>query len=191
MESIGVFLLLAVAAAAVASVYDLRFGRIPNWLSLGVLAAAPVVHFALGAATHGFAAGLSAGGWSIVGGRPCGAIPWLCWRSGSFGGGDVKLLAATGALCLPRVGMTIEFYSMIVGAVFAMGRLAWDGALFKTLGNSVALAVNPLLPAAKRRQVPVEAMTPMRFAPAIFGAAVLCAISIFFTSVSSSAFSSR
>jgi prepilin peptidase CpaA len=179
MESIAVFLLLAVLTAAVASVYDLWFGRIPNWLSLGVLAAAPAGHFALGTATHGLAAGLSACAWSIAGAAACGVIPWLCWRSGSFGGGDVKLLAAAGALCLPRIGMTVEFYSMVVGAIFAMGRLAWDGTLLRTLGNTVAIAVNPLLPERRRRKVPAEAMTPMRFAPAILGATVLCALSLF------------
>jgi prepilin peptidase CpaA len=171
-----VFLSVSIAAAAVASVYDLRSGTIPNWLSLGTLALAPVAHFTWGIATGGLGAGLSACGWSIAGAALCGAIPWLCWRTGSFGGGDVKLLAALGALCLPRVGMTIEFYAMVVGALFAMGRLAWNGALFRTLGNSLALAVNPLLPKSRRRKVPLEAMTAMRFAPAVFGAVLLCTL---------------
>jgi prepilin peptidase CpaA len=176
MESVRVFLFVAMAAAAVASVYDLRSGKIPNWLSLGALAVAPVAHFAWGAATHGFGAGLSAGGWSITGAVVCGVIPWLCWRTGSFGGGDVKLLAAIGALCLPRVGMTIEFYSMVVGSIFAMGRLAWNGALLRTLGNSLALALNPFLPKRSRRTIPAEAMTAMRFAPAVLGAVLVCAL---------------
>jgi prepilin peptidase CpaA len=181
MDPFRVFLLMSVAATAIASVYDLRSGTIPNWLSLGALAAAPFGHLVWEAATRGLHAGLSAFGWSLAGAAVCGLIPWLCWRTGSFGGGDVKLLAAMGALCLPRLGMTIEFYSMIVGTVFAMGRLAWDGTLLRTLANSAAVAFNPLLPKARRRGVPVEAMTPMRFAPAIFGASLLCTLLSFFS----------
>ena len=176
MEGTHVFLFAAVASAAVASVYDLRSGRIPNWLSLGALVLAPVAHFAWSTATGGFDEGVAAFGWSLAGAALCGAIPWLCWRSGSFGGGDVKLLAAMGELCLPRTGMTIEFWAMIVGAVFAMGRLAFQGSLLRTLANTAALSLNPLLPKRRRRPVPPEAMTPMRFAPAVLGAAALCAL---------------
>jgi prepilin peptidase CpaA len=176
LETIRIFVVVAVAVAAVASVYDLRFGTIPNWLSLGALAVAPVAHFAWAVGTRGVDAGRSAFGWSLAGAAACGVIPWLCWRTGSFGGGDVKLLAAIGAICLPKAGMTIEFYAMIVGSFFAMARLAWNGTLLRTLGNSVALAFNPLLPKSRRRKVPAEAMTSMRFAPAILGAAILCAL---------------
>ena len=41
--------------------------------------------------------------------------------------------------------------------------------------SCVALALNPLLPKPRRRKLPVEALTPMRFAPAIFGGALFCA----------------
>ena len=82
----------------------------------------------------------------------CGVVPWLCWRSGTFGGGDVKLLAAVGAVCLPKIGVTIEFDAMIVGALFAFARLAYDGRLpSRRWRTSAMLAVNPLLPKAKRR----------------------------------------
>jgi prepilin peptidase CpaA len=174
MDSIRLFLFAAAAAAAVASFYDLRSGNIPNWLSLGVLAAAPLGHFIWGAATEGLHAGLVAAGWSLAGAVACGFIPFLAWRTGSFGGGDVKLLTAIGALCLPRNGLSIEFYAMVVGSIFGLGVLAWNGKLFRTLGTSAAIAVNPLLPKSRRRTLPVEAMTPIRFAPAILGATLLC-----------------
>jgi prepilin peptidase CpaA len=70
--------------------------------------------------------------------------------------------------------MTIEFYSMVVGSVFVMGKLAWNGALFRTLVRSLRLALNPLLPKRLRKDVPAEAMTPLTFAPAILGATVVC-----------------
>jgi prepilin peptidase CpaA len=170
------FLFASLVTAAIAAFYDLRWWRIPNWLSLGVLVAAPLAHFAWGAATRDAHAGLVALGWSAAGAAACGFVPWLCWHAGTFGGGDVKLLAAVGALCLPRLGITIEFYAMISGVLFALGHLAYDGRLLGTLARSAALVVNPLLPKARRRPVPPEAMTPMRFAPAILGGVVLCAL---------------
>jgi prepilin peptidase CpaA len=169
-------LVVALLVTTVAAIYDVRSWRIPNWLSLGTLAAAPVGHFIFGAATRGVHAGLVGAGWSLAGAVLCGFVPWLCWRAGTFGGGDVKLLAAVGALCLPKLGVAIEFDAMIVGAVFAFGRLAWNGRLLHTLGASALLAVNPLLPKSKRRAPSVEEMTPMRFGPAIVGGVILCAL---------------
>jgi prepilin peptidase CpaA len=176
MQPSHLSLLVALAVTGAAALYDVRSWRIPNWLSLGALAAGPVAHFGWGLATRGLHAGLEGAGWSLAGAALCGVVPWLCWRAGTFGGGDVKLLAAVGALCLPKLGVSIEFDAMIVGAVFAFGRLAWDGRLLRTLGASLRLAVNPLLPKAKRRVASVEEMTPMRFGPAIVGGVILCAL---------------
>ncbi|HEY2510730.1 MAG TPA: prepilin peptidase, partial [Polyangiaceae bacterium] len=125
MLSAYLSMLPALAVSAIAAVYDLRSWRIPNWLSLGALGAAPVAHFVWGAATQGFHQGALALGWSLAGAAICAVVPFLCWRSGTFGGGDVKLLAALGALCLPKVGVTIEFDAMVVGVIFAFGRLTW------------------------------------------------------------------
>jgi prepilin peptidase CpaA len=176
MSPAHVSLAFAFIVTAIAAVYDLRTWRIPNALSVGALAAAPVAHFAFALSTQGARAGFVAAGWSIAGGALCGVVPWLCWRAGTFGGGDVKLLAAVGAVCLPKVGVTIEFDAMIVGLVLAFGRLAYEGLLFRTLARSAFVAVNPLLPKTRRHALPVEAMTPMRFAPAIAGGVLLCAI---------------
>jgi prepilin peptidase CpaA len=176
MESIRIFLFASVAAAAVASAYDVRSGRIPNRLSLGVLAAAPVAHFVRGAALHGLSGGVSALGWSLAGAAACAVVPLVCWFSGTFGAGDVKLLAALGALCLPRTGLTIELYATVIGALFGLGRLAWSGSLLRTLRTSASIAINPLLPKERRRALPPEAMTPLRFAPAILGATLVCCL---------------
>jgi prepilin peptidase CpaA len=176
VQPVHVTLIVAFVVSAVAAVYDVRAWRIPNWLTLGVLAVAPVGHFVFGLVVHGASSGLEGAAWSIAGAALCALVPALGWRSGTFGGGDVKLLAAVGAVCLPKVGITVEFDAMVVGAVFAFGKLAWDGRLFATLGRSLMLAVNPLLPKARRRVVATEAMTPMRFGPAIAGGVLLCAL---------------
>ena len=46
--------------------------------------------------------------------------------------------------------------------------MAYRGELSRVLGNSLALAFNPLRPAAKRREVPPELMSWFRLGPAIF-----------------------
>src|SRR5438128_2263359 len=82
-------------------------------------------------------------------------------------GGDVKLLAAVGAVLRPQVGIEAEFYAILAAAIFALGRFAFEGKLFKILGNTLTIAINPFLPEAKRRKISPEMMTQMRFGPAI------------------------
>jgi prepilin peptidase CpaA len=65
------------------------------------------------------------------------------------------------------VGIEAEYYAFAAAALLAPARLAWEGKLFKTLGNSLALAINPLLPKDKRREISKESMTWFRFGPAI------------------------
>jgi prepilin peptidase CpaA len=52
--------------------------------------------------------------------------------------------------------------------MFALGRLAYDGKLTRTLTNAARLVINPVLPKDKRTEVSQDMMTEMRFGPAIF-----------------------
>ncbi len=142
-------------------------GEIPNALTLGVLAVAPLGHFVWGYSVGGFRAGLEWAGFSVSGALLCGFVPLMLWRSGAMGGGDVKLLAAIGAVMRPLVGIEAEFYAFAAAALIAPARLAWEGKLLRTLGNTLALVVNPLLPKAKRKEISRETMTWFRFGPAI------------------------
>jgi prepilin peptidase CpaA len=178
------FFLLAVVASAIAAVYDMRTREIPNWVSLGTLAVAIIAHLVIGTVRGGVVVGAQEGGWSVIGAFVCGLVPFLFfWRVGSegFGGGDVKMMAAVGALLswpppAPLfVGIEAELYAFISAAVLAPAFLAWEGKLFSTLANVANLLLNPFRPKAKKKAVPVEAMTSLRFAPAIFAGALLCA----------------
>jgi prepilin peptidase CpaA len=171
------FLTFAVAVAAVAAFCDWRTGNIPNWLTLTPLALAPVAHalvFVIGGRSS---QALEAAGYSVVGALLCALIPLLLHRAGAIGGGDVKLLAALGAILRPLVGVEAEFYAFIAAALFAPARLAYEGKLMRVLGNSMALVANPFLPKDRRRELTPEMMTSLRFGPAIFvgtcGAAIL------------------
>lgn len=170
------FLVATVAVTAVAAGYDLKTGHIPNWITLGPLAVAPVAHFAFGFAGGGVRLGLESAGFSVLGAITCALLPLFLYRSNAIGGGDVKLLAAVGAICRSLLGIEAEFYAFIAAALFAPARLAWEGKLLKTLGNTFALVANPFLPKAKRREIPNEAMTSLRFGPAICAGVLVATI---------------
>lgn len=144
----------ALAIAATAAVTDHRTGEIPNWLTLPPLAIAPVAFGVLGGA---WAAAASLGA-ALV----CGLVPYLLFRRGAAGGGDVKLFAAVGALTGVNVGLEAELLTLLATAIVTLGQLAWRGRLLATLSNSLFLALNPVLPRRHRRAVAPELMTMVR-----------------------------
>ncbi len=163
------FLVAAAIISAIAAASDLRTGEIPNWLSLGALLIAPVAHLVFAVTRHmtGHDA-LFEGGSSILGAILCSVVPAILYRQDAIGGGDLKLLAATGAVLQPRLGLEAEMYSFFAAGLIAPAFLAYEGKLFRTLKNTALLAVNPLLPKKKRRQVEPALLTWFRFGPAIF-----------------------
>lgn len=163
------FLVAAAIIAAIAAASDLRSGEIPNWLTLGGLLIAPLAHIANGLAHHmtGRMA-LFEGGSSLLGVIACVIVPAILYRQDAIGGGDVKLLACIGALLQPRLGLEAEMYSFFAAGLIAPAFLAYEGKLFRTIKNTALLAVNPLLPKKKRRQVEPALLTWFRFGPAIF-----------------------
>lgn len=163
------FLLAAVAASAIAAIVDYRTGQIPNWLTLGGIVVGVVGHLAQGWVSEGARAGLVEAAFSVGGLVFCSIAPAVLYVKGGMGGGDLKLYAAIGALCQPMLGIEAQMYSMIIAAIVAPARLAYEGKLLRVLGRSLALLVNPLRPADKRREVPTEALTWFRLGPAIFG----------------------
>lgn len=161
------FFVAAVIVGVIAGWLDWRSGHVPNWLTLGPLLAAPIAHAIVGYVLSGRDAAEHELLFSILGAFACGAVPLLLYRLGAMGGGDVKLLAAIGALCMASVGIGCEFYAFIAAAIFAFGRLAYQGKLLRTLGNTVSLTINPFLPKARRKEIAPEMLTELRFGPAV------------------------
>lgn len=155
----------AILLAAIAAATDWKTGAIPNWLTLPPLVVAPVVY----GIAHGWTGVVVSLGGLVI----CGLVPFLLWRQGAIGGGDVKFVAAVGASAGILVGLEVELVAFVVAGLYAMGRLAWDGELIKTLGNSFFLALNPLLPKKWRRKISPSLLHTVRMGGSFLAAGVV------------------
>jgi prepilin peptidase CpaA len=122
----------AAAAACVAAVIDLRTRRVPNWLT-GVMAAGGVATAAAGIGYVGVIASLS--------GLALGAALMLPGHVlGGTGAGDVKLLAAAGAVIGPAATLKAFVITVLAGGVMALMVAFQRGRLRHTLATTVRLA---------------------------------------------------
>jgi prepilin peptidase CpaA len=158
---------LVLGACAVAVVTDLRFRRIPNWLT----AALAVV--ALGFHAH-------SGGWAGIGIALATLvvvlfIGFVAFSFGWLGGGDVKLLAAGAAALGFPDAVPFLVYTAVGGGVLAIVFAIATGRL-GTVMKSVALLLRPL---AFKGTQPVAPANPIMlpYACAIAFGAVAVALS--------------
>jgi prepilin peptidase CpaA len=145
---------IAVGLVAMAAITDWRTGRIPNWLTVPPLMAAPVAYFAI--------AGVDGLVFSVVGALVCIACPYVLFRRGAIGGGDVKLLAMIGALVGVMIGLEGQLLGFIIAAVYAIGLRVFGGGLRKLAHNCFFLFSNPVLPAPYKREVARSEMSSLR-----------------------------
>lgn len=159
---------VVLALAAVAAFTDVRKGEIPNWLTLPVLVIAPIAHGVLEGGR-----GLVA---SLAGVLVCSIVPLLIFFREGMAAGDVKVFAAIGAAGGVYVGLETQFLSLVAASIYAVGQLAWNGKLLRSLGNSLFIGLNPILPRRYRRAIPRELMHRIRLGAAILlGAAIALA----------------
>ena len=71
------------------------------------------------------------------------------------------------------IGIEAELYSFIVAALYAPIRLAYEGKLLRTLGNTVVLVRNVFVPKAKRKELTTDQMHELRFGPSVFVATLI------------------
>jgi prepilin peptidase CpaA len=121
---------------AIAAATDLRARTIPNWLVVTGL----VLGFGLNAYLHGWA-GLGSAflGFSLALGL---YIPLYLLRA--MGGGDVKLMAAVGALAGPRDWFTIFVLASLLGGMFAVALIFARNAMGPTFHNIGHIITNVL-----------------------------------------------
>ncbi|HMI83527.1 MAG TPA: A24 family peptidase [Polyangiaceae bacterium] len=165
-------LVLALVVTLVAAVSDWKTGKIPDRLTLGALAAAPLLHALFSYADDATAMGAIRGvAGSVLGAAAAGVLPFLLLRAGGMGGGDVKLFAAVGAITGPSFAVHVVTYAMLVALAHGLLIVARRKALRSTGRNVLALVNRPL-----RRPRSTEgaekpgfvAMTTIRLASSIF-----------------------
>jgi prepilin peptidase CpaA len=160
---------LALCVAATAAFCDWRRGEIPNWLTLPVLLLAP--------SSYGLAFGIEYALHSLAAGLLGGLVPYLLFRRGAMGGGDVKLFGALGAVMGfdLLLGVEIQLAAFVAALVVASSGLAWKGALTSTLKNALVVALGPVLPRPWRREPCNALAAPIRMGAPVFVATVFFA----------------
>jgi prepilin peptidase CpaA len=132
---------IAVIAAVIAVATDLRFRRIPNWLTGSTLL--------MGLAINTYLGGVD-GALSSVQGAALGLallLPFYMFRT--MGAGDVKLLAAFGAVLGPHMLISVAVYASIVGGIQALIILRRLGRVSVTLYQLFFMHVLPAESGAK------------------------------------------
>lgn len=123
----------ALLLTGLATVVDLRSGRIPNVLTLG----GAVLGVFVGLITEGVSGvGQSLAGW-LVG---C-ALFLPFFLLGGMGAGDVKLLAALGAWLGPSTTLFVALYAGMAGGVMALLVSAAQGYLKQLFANLWGLLI--------------------------------------------------
>ena len=123
-HSVEICLALIVLAAAVS---DVRSRNIPNWLTLGGIAA--------GLALHTYLTGWAGLKFSAAGFGLAAVIFLPLFALRFLGGGDVKLMAAVGALAGLQNLIGIFIVDTILGGVAALVLVIVKGRFTKTLRN--------------------------------------------------------
>lgn len=119
----GVLLGLVLTAA----VYDFRFRRIPNWVSVLGLMAGLGLNLGLGGWTG---LRMAAGGFGLAFG-----IYLLLYLVRAMGAGDVKLMGAAGSLVGAGEWLKLFVAAALVGGVLAAVMMLARGRLRRTLWN--------------------------------------------------------
>lgn len=127
MNRESILLCVALALAVFAAVLDLQQHRIPNWLTYpGIL-----VGFALRGVFFGWKGLLSA----LLGFLLAGGVMFLFYAVRAMGAGDVKLLAAIGALAGPRQAVGVLLATAIFGGILAIVYAFSKRRMLSTLKN--------------------------------------------------------
>ena len=117
--------IILIVVLIIAAISDIRFQKIPNWLTFPAMLAAVVINTS-SMGLQGFL--FSFGG--ILVGIAAMIIPYLM---GGMGAGDAKLMGAVGGMLGPK-GVFIAFLlTALIGGLYALGILAYCGGLGETV----------------------------------------------------------
>lgn len=125
---------IAMSWAAIAAFCDLRTRKIPNWLTLSAIPLGLLLNVILSGS-----GGLRA---SVLGTLVGLALLFVPFAMGGMGAGDVKMLAAVGAIAGPTVAFRSFVYGAVAGGLMAAAVLT--GRLYLLRGRSVPASGGPV-----------------------------------------------
>lgn len=120
-------MMLLALLVAVAAVYDLRFRRIPNWLT--------VSGWLLGIAVQTYMRGWPGAADALLGSLLGFGVYCLLFALRAMGGGDVKLMAAVGAFTGPREWFVVFILASLIGGAIALVAVLTKGELVRVVRN--------------------------------------------------------
>jgi prepilin peptidase CpaA len=142
-------MLAAAGVAGMAAVTDVRARRLPNWLTGGALLLGLLLNLVLSSVSDGsnglFSAGLSSAAGAALGFGFLFPL-YLVRVSGvgrAMGAGDVKLLAALGAIAGPQAIVSIALYGAIAGGAQSVIILASHGRLWRMVHQTLVVQTAP------------------------------------------------
>jgi prepilin peptidase CpaA len=112
---------------------DLRSSRIPNWLTYSAMGVALVA--------HAWLAGLPGALFSLSGLGAGLGLFLILYVTGGIGAGDVKLMAAVGAMLGPSGALLSALLAIAVGGVYALGAMCYQWG-FAATGRKLASAAH-------------------------------------------------
>lgn len=118
-------MIIVLSPLLITAIYtDLRWSRIPNWLTFSAMSVGIVVHAWIdglqGALTS--SAGLAVGMGLFV-------LPYACR---AIGAGDVKLMAAIGSMVGPSGVLSVAVLSALTGGLYALCAMSYQWGLATT-----------------------------------------------------------
>jgi prepilin peptidase CpaA len=164
------------AVLLVAAVYDVRFRRIPNWATMTGVVLGLALNAIIGLGWPGV--------WFSLRGLGLGfGVYLVLYVIRAMGAGDVKLMAAVGALVGWRDWLVIFFLTAILGGVMAVIMITTRGRIGKTLAN-IGFILTELMrgrPAYLKREE-LDARSPK--AVGLAHGAVIAVATVFFLALS-------
>jgi len=133
--------LVAVAGATFAALVDLRWRRIPNWLTGSVLL--------LGLGVNLWLKGPGGIAFALFGALLGGAILLPFYLHRAIGAGDVKLLAALGAVLGPQAVVAVVLYAAVAGGLISLVLLSRRARLGQALFDMIRRPTRMRLSGAK------------------------------------------
>jgi prepilin peptidase CpaA len=135
----------ALGLLGLSAYWDIRFRKIPNWATLPGI----VLGLGLNGIVSGWGGMKASSLGFLIGFGALLVLFILSW----MGGGDVKLMAAVGALKGYPFVVSALFYSLIVGVVLGVIMLIWNRKTLRTFTNMFYVVGSRLSPLVPKRDI--------------------------------------